>query len=52
MGHNAYLVASTADMSGNGGRAIFTNSANLTTNTEWGELLLVYKVHCYFVVAS
>jgi 5'-nucleotidase len=35
-GHNCYIVASVNDQSGMGGRAVFTTSANLTTDTEFG----------------
>ncbi|TAQ85386.1 hypothetical protein B7494_g6287 [Chlorociboria aeruginascens] len=35
-GHNAYIVASTSDQSGMGGRAVFTTSANLTADSEFG----------------
>jgi 5'-nucleotidase len=36
-GHQCYIVASATDMSGNGGRAVFTNSANLTQDAEFGK---------------
>ncbi|VUC29605.1 unnamed protein product [Clonostachys rosea] len=35
-GHNAWIVASATDMSGQGGRAVFSTEKNLTTDSEFG----------------
>ncbi|EFX02272.1 acid phosphatase [Grosmannia clavigera kw1407] len=36
LGHDAYIVASSSDMSGQGGRSAYTTEANLTADSEWG----------------
>ncbi|CAI6021199.1 unnamed protein product [Clonostachys chloroleuca] len=35
-GHDAWIVASATDMSGQGGRAVFSTEKNLTTDSEFG----------------
>lgn len=44
-GHNVYIVAATSNQSGMGGRAVFTDQANLTADTEFGESVKQSKVY-------
>jgi 5'-nucleotidase len=36
-GHNAWIVASATDMSGQGGRAVFTTDKTLLSDSEFGK---------------
>lgn len=45
LGHNCYIVASTSDQSGTGGRLIFASNAKLTSDSEFGEYPIVCAMY-------
>jgi hypothetical protein len=47
LGYKCYIVASTSDQSGTGGRAVFTTTTNLTADTDFGKFKLLWLVATY-----